>query len=304
MDNVTVLMSTYNGEKYIEEQIDSILNQKNVNVKIIIRDDGSKDGTRTLIKRYSENMSNVVLIEGINIGWKKSFFSLLENVKVKENEYYSFADQDDVWNSEKLYEAVQSLKKNMPMLYFSSVTTVDEEKNLLDKNNEFDFKPTKKRPQFFFNTYGIGATIVFNEKFLAVVNKHKVTQEITHDGYLVTLAYLLGEVVSDKKSHILYRRHGGNAAGWSGGNLVNPGLAARYKRYKNAPKFTFSSKAKELLLGYENELNNEDVKLLKKVALYRNNKWIKYGLLFNPFIRASKVRTTLQIKYRILCNTL
>lgn len=90
---VAVIMSTYNGERFIKEQLDSILNQTYKNLEIVVRDDGSKDGTVQIVKEYMKTYPNIVLHEGENLGFIKSFFELLNLV---EADYYSYADQDDV----------------------------------------------------------------------------------------------------------------------------------------------------------------------------------------------------------------
>lgn len=105
---VSVLMSTYNGAKYIREQIDSILNQKDVNVELLIRDDGSSDNTAEICKEYQKKNTNIRFYQGENIGVGKSFMELLK--KAPEADYYSFSDQDDVWLEDKLSRAVKMIK--------------------------------------------------------------------------------------------------------------------------------------------------------------------------------------------------
>ena len=100
---VAVVLSTYNGEKYVKEQLDSILKQTYKNVEIIVRDDGSKDSTVEIIKEYQEKHKNIKLVVGENLGFIKSFFELL---KIAEADYYSYADQDDIWVKNKIELAV------------------------------------------------------------------------------------------------------------------------------------------------------------------------------------------------------
>ena len=87
MYNVIVLMSTYNGEKYLREQLDSILHQVDVNISVLIRDDGSNDDTLKIINEYKNKFSNISLIQGRNLGPCQSFFELLYN---QENSKYDF----------------------------------------------------------------------------------------------------------------------------------------------------------------------------------------------------------------------
>ena len=94
MNKVQVLLSTYNGEKYIKEQIESILNQEGVEVSLLIRDDGSSDRTIEIVKKISEQNNNIILFKGQNMGPARSFMDLVK--KSDEVDYYAFADQDDV----------------------------------------------------------------------------------------------------------------------------------------------------------------------------------------------------------------
>ena len=135
MKTVCVLMSTYNGEKYIVEQIDSILQQENVNVNLLIRDDGSKDKTVEIIKQYLID-KRVSFVSGDNIGYKKSFLWLMDNSP--NSDYYAFADQDDVWKKDKLFAAVTKLENEdiaEPKLYTSALTRVDENLNYISNQN-------------------------------------------------------------------------------------------------------------------------------------------------------------------------
>ena len=102
---VTILMSTYNGEKYLEEQIDSLLNQTYKNISILIRDDGSKDNTVHIIKEKKKSNDNITLIEGKNVGFIKSFLELIN--LAEKSDYYAYCDQDDVWMEEKIQRAVE-----------------------------------------------------------------------------------------------------------------------------------------------------------------------------------------------------
>lgn len=101
--SVQVVMSTYNGEKYLKEQIDSILSQEGVDVRLYIRDDGSSDRTTDILASYQEH-KNVKIEKGNNLGFAKSFLTALD--ECDEADYYAFSDQDDVWEKDKLSTAI------------------------------------------------------------------------------------------------------------------------------------------------------------------------------------------------------
>ena len=130
---VQVLMSTYNGERFLREQMESLLQQTYENLEILIRDDGSKDGTCEILKEYGERYSNIKVYYESNVGVIKSFFELL---KKSEAAYIAFCDQDDVWLAEKIERAVEILKNQQaPALYCSNKILTDESLTSL-KGNE------------------------------------------------------------------------------------------------------------------------------------------------------------------------
>ena len=137
---IQVLMSTYNGDEYLKEQIDSILAQDcekkaGTKLKLLIRDDGSKDGTQKILGEYAKKYPETIeWYQGQNVGVIKSFFDLV--VKSDEKaDYYAFSDQDDYWHKDKLSAGITNIdkmskeidtKKNMPLLYCCSPRLVDE----------------------------------------------------------------------------------------------------------------------------------------------------------------------------------
>ncbi|MGO3537273.1 MAG: glycosyltransferase family 2 protein [Latilactobacillus curvatus] len=305
MEKVTVLMSTYNGEKYIEEQIDSILNQQDITVNLFIRDDGSSDKTVAILNRYKKEYTNVDVVFGENIGWKKSFFYLLENTAIVSGIYYAFADQDDIWLPNKMIIAVRRMNHKIPMLYHSNVTIVNTEKAVIGNRYSKTFSPSKEIVQAFLDGYGVGATMVFNVELLLILSKYKVKQATNHDAYLIALCNLFGQTIYDKNSYILYRRHSENATGFGKSKRIQkPTLIMRYKRYKKGPKNNFSIRAQELISGYGYILPNKEKYFLKLLANYRKSKRNKIILLTSTKIKASSLRKTLQIKYRAINNTL
>ena len=138
---VDILLSTYNGERYLKQQIDSIIGQSFSDWRLIVRDDDSKDRTRELLEEYSfayPQKIKIITDSYGNIGVIKSFEELLKN---SNSDYIMFCDQDDVWLPEKIRMSLQTLKDkehenlNIPILLFSDLTVVDESLNVI--NNSF-----------------------------------------------------------------------------------------------------------------------------------------------------------------------
>lgn len=301
---VTVLMSTYNGEKYIKQQIESILNQRDVEVNLFVRDDGSTDGTVEIINEY-KTKSNVHLMLGENVGWKISFTELMHKVSFEEGRFYAFSDQDDIWKDLKLVRAVNMIKTNEPALYHSNVSIMNDDMQFISNRFSDNFEPDKTFPKSFLDGFGVGSTMVFNANLLKLVQKYYPKKPTNHDAFVIALAYMFGDVIYDKSSYIKYRRHAGAATSFGTIKKADqPTLFERYKRYKRNPKLQFSVRASEIINGYANMLPDQELKLLKKISNYRSNIWSKLYILLNPNVCATGIRKTLQVKYRIIFNTL
>ena len=217
LPKVQVMLSTYNGEKYILEQLESLKLQDYANFTVKIRDDGSKDSTFALVSEYIKaNNLDWEIHKGENLGFIKSFFWLLFNAS-EEAEFYSFCDQDDYWKKEKISRAVERLQtepEELPLLYSSGYTLVD--KNLVP----FPVKPRESNliPSFkgaLFVNIVTGCTVVLNKKMRELVISKKVPNCVVHDWWLYLVASAFGKVLFDAHSTILYRMHGNNVCGTS-----------------------------------------------------------------------------------------
>lgn len=124
--SIAVIMSTYNGEKYLREQLDSILNQKDVNLDLYVRDDGSVDGTAEILNQYSKRYPQVHVELAANAGVGNSFMNCLYSVP-GEYQYYGFADQDDIWLQDKCIAGISALKRTGKALYSSNQECVDSD---------------------------------------------------------------------------------------------------------------------------------------------------------------------------------
>lgn len=206
---VQVLLSSYNGEKYIKEQINSILAQKRVEVYLLIRDDGSQDRTLTILSEYEKN-DHVKVIQGDNCGSTESFLKLIN--QAGNFDYYAFADQDDVWDDDKLFVAIEKIKDiTVPALYSSNTRIVDMNLNYI---TIVDRKPVTKLGSAIVKNYVAGCTMVFN-KLLIQEAKQFVSPKVPyHDWWLNLICLSLGGIsIYDPEPHMSYRQHGSNVVG-------------------------------------------------------------------------------------------
>lgn len=205
---VNILLSTYNGEKYLVSQLDSLLAQTYRNITIYVRDDGSRDGTRDILQRYAQKGSVVVLndVEHKNLGYMESFWRLLR--ESGQADYYAFCDQDDIWLPTKVELGIKALEREnakLPLLYSSSFAYCDENMNL-----EGYPAPMKVPIQFkdvMFYTPAFGFTIIINKVLRDIALSAKCLKGIPHDGWCQKIAASMGKIVYDTAQTAKYRRH-------------------------------------------------------------------------------------------------
>lgn len=203
---VEVLMSTYNGEQYIEQQLQSILTQS-VDVHIVIRDDGSTDETLHILEHYPM----VEVIRGDNVGPTKSFLSLLK--AAPKSDYYAFADQDDVWDSDKLQVAVTELErfKERPAVYSGNRRLVDSGLRFITKETA---RPKTSLGSALVKNYATGCTMVFNNALMQYLKMGSLESAPFHDWWVNLVCLSVGGVsLFDYGSHMDYRQHGNNVVG-------------------------------------------------------------------------------------------
>ena len=218
-EQIDVLMATYNGEKYLEEQINSILNQTYKNIRLIISDDCSKDNTREILKQYEENDDRIkVYYQEENLGYIKNFEFLLNKV---ENEIYMLSDQDDVWLPQKIEKSYELLKQESADLVFGDLEVVDENLNTI-YSSFGDFMLLNKKINKYINSYKLnylyncvtGCTVLSKKEFIDKILPFPVTSKyVAHDHWIGIGISLNGKVAYMKEKYIKYRQHGNNEIG-------------------------------------------------------------------------------------------
>lgn len=215
---VDILLATYNGEKYIKEQVESILNQTYENIQIIISDDCSTDKTRQVLKEYENNEKIKIFYQEKNLGYVKNFEFLLKQV---ESNLYMLSDQDDVWKKEKVEKSVEKIENEKLDLVFGDLEVVDENLNTLYKSyNRYmhlihKIKKYQKdyRLQYLYNCM-TGCTIISRKNWIDKVLPFPTNSKyMIHDYWLGLVIALNGKVGYIEEPYILYRQHGKNQVG-------------------------------------------------------------------------------------------
>ncbi len=218
MEKIDVLLATYNGEKYLKEQVDSILNQTYKNINLLISDDGSSDLTVEILKEYEATDSRVkIFIQKNNIGLVKNFEFLLRQVT---SEYYMMSDQDDVWLPEKIEKSIKKLMEEDADLVFCDLEVVDKDLKMIFPSFWEYLKIDKKikkyndfRMVYLYNCAN-GCAILSKSKFiehmLPLPNNSKF---MIHDYWIILYVSLHGKISYVDEKLIKYRQHGNNQVG-------------------------------------------------------------------------------------------
>ena len=272
---IAVLLASYNGVKYIKEQVDSILNQKEVDVTIFISDDLSTDGTLEYLQEIYKGLENIVYLpSGSKFGGAgKNFFRLIKDVDFSSFDFISFVDQDDIWYEDKLIRAIKTIEDKQLDAYSSNVLAFweDGKEMIINKSS------SQARYDYLFEAAGPGCTYVL-KKDLAIFlqnficeNWEDVNKIELHDWFIYAFARENNyKWHIDEKPSMRYRQHTSNQVG------ANDGLKAKLKRLKKV----FSSWYRE-----------EIIKIIKVLRLENKYKFSKY------ILNKSYINNLLLLKY-------
>ena len=218
-ETIDVLLETYNGEKYLTEQIESILNQTYRNIRILISDDCSKDNTREIIKEYQKKDSRIhAYFQENNLGYIKNFEFLIKQV---ESNMFMLSDQDDVWLPEKIEKTAEVMKRENADLVFGDLEVVDE--NLKTINPSFnEYMLLKRKINKCIKNYKVnylyncvtGCTTLIKSKWIEkILPIPSNSRYVPHDYWIGIMIALEGKLAYVEKPYIKYRQHGNNQIG-------------------------------------------------------------------------------------------
>lgn len=288
LPRVAVLLSSYNGEKYIKEQIDSILNQTYGNLTLYVRDDGSADCTLSILSAY-EKRGEIVLFRGKNKGYINSFFELMKQCEAAE--YYAWCDQDDIWMPEKIERAVDKLeedrnqylgtaKNNSPVLYFSDYDYYDE--TMCFQKHGLIHKRGPSFANSLMDCISLGFNSVFNHRAREMMCEKTPEHCCGHDWWTYMICAAFGRVIYDRGFiSVKYRRIE---------KSISPGgknfLALQIWRFKKFFLNDYFMKIREQLWEFADlyfaELSNENAKIMRLFAKKKYHLTLALKKMFYP----------------------
>ena len=299
---IDIIMAVCNGEKYIKEQIDSILNQTHQDWRLLIHDDGSIDNTVSIIDEYMEKYPQKIclLADGVVTGGAKyNFFHLM---KEADADYIMFSDQDDVWEKDKVlksYEFInkreKELGKDVPILCHSDLKVVDSKLNIINESF-FDMQQLSKTKNHFNDLLVqnniTGCTVIMN-KALKQLCKEMPDRAIMHDWWLGLLASSFGKIYHMEHKEILYRQHDNNTEGAKNLKSVKYLVKKLFNKreiYDSLNKSYAQAAAFNQIYG--SQLSNENKDILRGYLLMkRASKFEKWSLMREyGFMKSGMVR--------------
>jgi glycosyltransferase involved in cell wall biosynthesis len=290
---IYILLSTYNGEKYLKEQLDSLFSQNYKDFKLIVRDDGSTDRTKEILNSYDIEL----LSSCENLGVKKSFETLLKYAfENSDADYFMFCDQDDVWNQDKvkltlqkMYE-MEKLYKNTPILVHTDLEVVDENLHTINpsfmKLQNLNEKKNRLNNLLIQNTI-TGCTVMINRD-LAKLCLPMSSNAIVHDWWVGLVASYFGKIGYVDDSTIKYRQHTSNTIGAKGFDIgfVLKSISKKVSLGRNI------SQSKGFFQQFKNELDEDTIEMLQEFISLEQKTWwqkravlLKYKLFKQGFIR-------------------
>ncbi len=293
---IAVLLAAYNGTQWLLQQIDSILNQVNVNVTIFISVDESTDGTHEMCQALTKQYSNVFVLPAVGRmgSAAKNFFRLIRDVDLTIFDYVAFADQDDIWNIDKLSRSLIQLEHTQSDAYSSNITAFWEngQRQLINKAQ------SQVQYDYMFESAGPGCTFVLTKRFAIDLQKIVISQQnqihdvALHDWFMYAFARSKGyKWHIDSQPTMLYRQHAHNVVG------ANVGIKSALVRWKKMRQGWLVSQA--ILIADILDYSNKH----PIVWLKRFNCMDRIKLVFNSFTYRRRLREKMALAlFFIICK--
>ncbi|MDR3392581.1 MAG: glycosyltransferase family 2 protein [Sulfuriferula sp.] len=299
---VAVLLSTYNGSKFLLQQLDTLYQQTYPDIKILARDDGSSDSTKSLLENERLKGRVGVLAGSGNLGPALSFFELLRQAVLTDTDYVAFCDQDDVWQPEKIARAVSALSEvanSRAAMYCSRVELVDADL----KHISFGGIPRKIGfGNALVENIATGCTIVMNRTAIDLLCENLPSNPQMHDWWCYLVLSCFGDVIFDPVATIKYRQHGNNTIGVATNALAQYGK--RFRRFFGSRKQRAwcSEHAATFMNIYADRIPSPQRRIITQFLAAKSSLWQRLKLVFSSDVWRQKRIDNLILRILILIN--
>jgi glycosyltransferase involved in cell wall biosynthesis len=294
-------MATYNGEKYLKEQIESILSSTYKDFELHIVDDGSQDNTMQILEHYKQKYPDKLHIKrnDTNLGVTLNFLNAVRNMT---SEYIMLCDQDDVWNMDKIARTLKRVKqmevqfgKELPIAVFTDAYVVDEQLNVI---HESFFKSSRLNPRLtdlphlLMENKLIGCTVMINQAVLRILQSSPLPKRARfHDGWLGLISASAGKIGFIKDPTLLYRQHDSNVVGNRSFYSYIIDRIRNIRRQRRA-LLELYIQAEEFASLYHNKIDSSKLEIISRFSklhqynfIKRRIMMIRYGYLKSGIIR-------------------
>lgn len=296
-DMVHIVLATYNGERFLREQLDSLVCQSHENITIEVCDDGSQDGTLAIVGEYCEKDTRISLhVNEENEGYVRNF---LKGIKRSVAPYIMLCDQDDIWHKNKVEKTLAKMKqveksgKDIPILVYSDAMNFDsdtgKELGYFHKNSHLNTKKVDT-PHLFMENKCIGCTTMVNRKMQSYLEE--LPEEIrVHDWWLALISSHFGKIEYLAEPTLLYRQHSGNMIGGDTyGNYVKERLS-KVEKQRYVLQQTYRQGA-AFLECFREQMSKEQIQIAEQFAQMENAGWFekRKRMIANGFYKSGLVR--------------
>ncbi len=301
MGRIAVLMSAYNGEKYIKEQIDSILSQEcEYEIDLIVRDDGSKDGTIKVLNSYGDRIK---WYRDENLGAGLSFMKLIYDHPGYD--YYAFADQDDFWEPDKIQAGIDCIKdREEYAMYCSNALMCDSSLNSLGRCVHRNMEHFNSLRAFFGLCCAQGCTCLINARLAELICSVEMPEKIVlHDSFLTCLCFAIdGYFYADEQSHMQYRMHADNIGGLKTRTQISAVemIQKRFRYITQKPKVQVTEQLSVIMHNYAGYINSRNMALMNDVLACRNNLIKRVCYSFRPSLKDESINLSVSNRIKIM----
>lgn len=294
---IAVLMSTYNGHRFLNKQLESLANQTVAdNMTVYIRDDGSSDNTFDIIDNWKEKLE-IVLYKEKNAGPAMSFWMLLMNPEIQAD-YYAFCDQDDIWDASKIEKGMMYLKENVH-LYACNCRIIDEN-DRVTQEQRIEAPPNMDIRNLFVSGCTQGCSMVFSDTLCQFIRNSNISCVPMHDIVLMLYAKFVGEIYWDQEPHFGYRVHSNNVVAKCNKSIFKR-IETTIWNWKNSSENSMAMVAFEMLSNIKN-LNCEEKMYLECISNYKNSVRCKIRIISNKNTNGVSKKLLRSYRMRVVLN--
>lgn len=291
---ISIAMATYNGEKYLREQLESIYSQTYKNIEVVVTDDGSTDKTVEILEEYANSHGLRYYINETNLGFVKNFEKAVDLCR---GEYIALSDQDDIWLPHKLSTLMENIGNNL--LICSDAKLIDENNNII-AYSQFEYSNKSKNISLTFQKLAIrnyvqGCTILMSKELVQYAHPFPLGIK-SHDHWYGLIAAAHERIMFSKEALILYRQHASNQIGayhYAASSLLLK-IFSQFTKVHFQKRIEDSNKYIQRLQAFRSyeQFSMSQYKLLDELIYYYQS-WAHIGLDFKAFEIAIKYREEL-----------